>query len=705
MQKKWRLIIITFIFLYSFKGFCSTVTIDELLQVLTQEISGNRARDYAMRIWQYDKWCTLPMWNNTANEIKTIMTERKFDEAKVVNTPADGVTKYGDWINPIGWDVKSATLEVIEPSDLPDEYKYLCNYRDNPTSLNCFSCPTPPEGIETELILYNESGTEGLGDLNAKGKIILVSESSRRLKGHLDEFGILGMVSDEIEKLWEDLFTENRWLNGWSDIPGGWLMTASDSRNHFGFSISQKKGRYLRKLIRQGKKVRVRSTIDSRYFTDGTFPYITGCVFGAGQEKEEVLVSGHVFEWGATDNTGGSSSILEAVGTLNELIQFNILPRPRRSIRIWLGHEIYGLLAYGTHNLERLKKKTVATLGYAGGGHNYDLSATQVCVYMNPNVCPSFTDAVLPEIVKQYYSIYSPYKVSRTRYYKMTNAFFCDPMLGGVPSNFMTINNKGPRHHNSSDTIDKLDPHSLRDISILVAAFLYFIADADYEEFPFIADLTLNKGMEIVLEKYLINRTKLTRKNDENSLNLLLTQGCRVIEHYADLQKKALKSIERLIQKEKKSVVKHDLLKYCDEISEFSELLINQFCSAVKNNAKDNSIVIVPHKKKEGTWAKEASMIIPRRKIFGTLQLSDIPVDKWKEIKSAPTWWSPKKWSATSYWWCDGKRNLNEIKELIELEAGCPVKNFDLIKYYKFLKKYDRVEFVDIENNKLLGVK
>ena len=39
--------------------------------------------------------------------------------------PADGKTKVGTWTNPLGWDVKQATLEVIEPSNLPEELTKL----------------------------------------------------------------------------------------------------------------------------------------------------------------------------------------------------------------------------------------------------------------------------------------------------------------------------------------------------------------------------------------------------------------------------------------------------------------------------------------------------------------------------------------------------------------------------------------------------
>ncbi|MFC1539833.1 hypothetical protein ACFL6H_10455 [Candidatus Latescibacterota bacterium] len=75
--------------------------------------------------------------------------------------------------------------------------------------------------------------------------------------------------------------------------------------------------------------------------------------------------------------------------------------------------------------------------------------------------------------------------------------------------------------------------------------------------------------------------------------------------------------------------------------------------------------------------------------------MAEIPVEEWREVKSTPRWWSATNWASASYWWCNGKRNLNEIKILCELEAGKPVIGFDLINYYNFLKKYGYVEFVN----------
>jgi len=663
--------------------------IDELLPLIKNEISGDRAREYVGRMWRYDKWSTLPMWKKTAQEVQTIMKERGFDEAEIVDTPADGVTQYGTWTNPIGWDVTQATLVVTEPRDIPGEFRFLCSYRYNPTSLTFFSCPTPPEGVEAELIVLDKSDGETLSGLNAQGKIILVSRGAGGMKKHLDSNGVLGIVSDQRVGNYDDA---NVWLNTWSDFPGGWLMNASDSKNSFCFSISPKKGEYLRKLIAEGKTVKVRATIDSRYFIDDTLPYVTGSIKGSGTSGEEVLIAGHMFEWGANDNCTGCSIMLESVGTLSDLITSGVLPRPKRGVRVWMGQEMYGSLAFAESNLDRLRK-TLAAVCCDTPAAGYDLNSSNVSIYMNPNSCPTFTDAVFPEVFKKYYrSIRSNKQVITKSFIAGTDTYFCEPLIG-VPTNFI-YDNDGHLHHNSMDTLDKVDTRSLRDLCIVNALYLYYLANAGYDDIPYIAELTYNRGVKVILDKAAELQSGLDTADNGEAFGKALAEGVRSIEYCTELQIKALESITR-IAGDSDTAKAHPLLKrYIANTGDFGKLCVKHFRQAVKEKSDAESIKIVSYKKKKGPWEKEAETLYPLRKHIGTLTLEGIPVEEWKEVKGSPRWWSPRNWAASSYWWSDGTRNLNEIKELIELEAGRPVQNFDLINYFRFLEKYDIVEFM-----------
>ena len=497
--------------------------IDHIIDSIQQTVSGERARDYTMRLWRYEKWYTPPMQKKAADEALAIMRERSLDTAEIVNTPADGLTRYGTWTNPIGWDVSEATLEIIEPKDIPDEFRYLCNYRDNPTSLIGWSCSTPPDGIETELVLLERANENALREIDARGKIILISSNTGGMKRHLDPSGALGLVSDSIERHNRDFITANTWHNTWSDRPGGWMMNATDSMNNFGFMISQKKGAFLRDMLRRGTKIVVRATIDSRYYTDDVMPYVTGSVKGTG--NDEVLIVGHMFEWGANDNSTGCASILETLGTIQELIDAGILARPKRSIRAWMGHELFGSMAFTVNSLERLREHTIACVCCDTPASDYDVHTTALGLSTSLNACPSYTDAVFPELARRYYREYAPYrKVNVVPFRAGTDNYFCEPMIG-VPTNSISMNNGGHLHHNSMDTIEKVDPRTLRDLTNFNAAYLYYMAQAGTDDVPFIAGIAYEHGITSILSKTNEMIARIPDRDDGGSFGRLLAEG------------------------------------------------------------------------------------------------------------------------------------------------------------------------------------
>jgi hypothetical protein len=667
---------------------------DDILSALTREISGNRARDYTMRLWQYDKWSTLPMWNNTAREASDIMVERGFDEAVVIDTPADGFTKFGDWTNPIGWDCTGATLEIVEPADIPDEFRILCNYLDNPTSLNNYSCPTPPEGVVAELVLLDRADPKELENLDVDGKVLLLPSGSRAMKRHLDPNGALGIVTDEIEGNAADFIDANRWLNGWSDMPGGWQMNGHDSRNNFGFAISQKKGAYLRGLLRRGVKVTVRARIDSRYYTDGALPYVVGSIEGSSLKDEDVLVVSHIYEWGANDDCTGAAIDLEAIGTLNDLIRRGILPRPKRTIRMWLGFECYGSMAYTVHNLDRLRNRTLAILCNDSPAMDYDLHVTRLQISTNFNACPSFTDAVFPNVVGQYYDTYEPTRSwVQTEFMGGLDNYFGDPMIG-VPINAMYMSSNAFLHHNSMDTIEKVDPRTLREASIINAAYLYYLADAAGDELPQVARLAFDRARKVVGEIAASAREKALGARDGESLGTALVAGMERIDYYAALQKDAIASVARLVRTQDDTDVMEIVARYSAEIDAFALLMKEHFRAECDLKARTESMRIIAVKEEKDIREQEAESLVPKRNVIGMLTLEGIPHEEWAEVTGSPRWWSATNVAAASYFWCDGERNLNEIKALVEMESGQSIGDFDLISYYTFLEKHDIIAFV-----------
>ncbi len=66
---------------------------------------------------------------------------------EIGNPPADGVSQGGFWTMPMAWDVKTGTLEILDPT-VPAEMRMLADYQKVPTSIGMWSGPTPAGGVD-----------------------------------------------------------------------------------------------------------------------------------------------------------------------------------------------------------------------------------------------------------------------------------------------------------------------------------------------------------------------------------------------------------------------------------------------------------------------------------------------------------------------------------------------------------------------------
>ncbi|OGD17799.1 MAG: hypothetical protein A2W03_14790 [Candidatus Aminicenantes bacterium RBG_16_63_16] len=214
------------------------------------------------------------------------------------------------------------------------------------------------------------------------------------------------------------------------------------------------------------------------------------------------------------------------------------------------------------------------------------------------------------------------------------------------------------------------------------------------DDVPFIAGLTFSRGVNIITGKAREVGDKIAGAGDGASLGVALADGLEVVRYYSALQQAALAGIERIVPAESKARARDFLAKYVRQMGEAGDVLASQCRGLALDRAKGLSVKIIMSVKRADVWEKEAVTLIPKRFQPGTLFLEEVPPAEWKEITSSPHWWAPTNWASASYWWVDGRRNLNEIKKLCELEAGRPIEDFDLINYYRFLEKYKYVEFV-----------
>ncbi len=608
----------------------------QVIDTIRPGVRPDRALETMRRVYANDRWFTFPRFHKTAEFLRDELTSRGLNKVELVEAPADGVTQVGFWTMPLAWDARSARLEILDDSVPPDE-RVLADYAAVPSSLGMWSGPTAPGGIVAEIVPVKR-GEAGRADL--RGKIALTEENPSNIKWELVKAGALGAINTFTEN--PSLANGRQWINAWGD--SGWAYTKR-STPLVCFSITPSQARLLHRLIARGP-VRVRATIDSRYYS-GTYPYVTALVPGAG--PEEVLTLGHAFEQGAQDNATGVAATVEAVTVLRELIATGALPQPRRSIRILSMGEMYGSMHYVSSNPERIRR-TIAAICVDTPAASYDLAGTEYSFYMNPHVAKDFTDALILKIAADYFpSVKRPWH--EKPFATGTDTYMAEPMVG-VPTVWGYSGSGVETHHNSEDTPDRVDPRSLRDITIVTAAYLYYIANAGPDEALSLARLSETRGYEQIL--------KAAEKSPE------------ALAYSVDRESQSVLSVLRLAPANERDQVRRALQPALDRLRAFADMQLPR----------------APHATAPAQTDSAAAQIVVKRKRFGTIPLDDLPHDQWEGQPSGAWDLVP----GIALYWCDGRRSLAEVAKLTQLELGAT--EFDFVTYFRFLRKHGYVDFV-----------
>jgi len=598
----------------------SNAKLDSLVDAISAEVHPQDAMERMRRIYATDRWFTFSKFQQTAEYLKSAMTEIGLERVEILAAPADGVSQVGFWTMPMAWDVKHARLEIVEPS-VPRDQSALADFEKVPTSLGMWSGSTPPEGVTAEIVELTAVSPADILKQDLRGKLVLTNVNPADIKWLLVKLGALGAINAFSEN--PALQDGRQWINAWGDA--GWAFTKA-STPLLSFSITPKQAEFLRTLLRGRTPVRVRAQVDSRYYS-GKYPYVTAVIPGASSD-EEVITLGHSSEQGAEDNATGVSAMLESLATLHRLIQSGKLPRPNRSIRILTMGEMYGSMHYIASQPERIKR-TIAALCLDTPASRYELPGTEYSFYMGPHAAASYVDPFVLKVAEAYFP-----KVGRPWHAKPfmpgTDSYLGEATVG-VPTTWAYSGTGVVTHHNSEDTPDRVDARSLRDISIVDAAFLYYLANAGEPEARWLAEISADYW-----------RSQAGGQSADKTAYL------------AGRQRQAVLSVLRLVSPDRRTALRESL-----------HPLLGASGTAIEKSAND--IVVV-------------------RKRFGTVPLDDLPVGRRDGYPSGA--WDTTV--ITALYWCDGHRTVAEVRKLTEQELG-PVK-IDLDGYFRFLAQHGYVE-------------
>jgi hypothetical protein len=652
--------------------------LDRLIAAIRAELRPEDAMDVMRRVNSTDRWFNFEKFGETAEYLQRFEQQIGLENVELVRAPADGVTQVGFWTMPLAWDVKSGRLEIVDPP-LPAESRVIADYEKVPCSVCEWSGPTPPDGITAEVVEVPAWPAARIAATDLRGKIAMTDVNPRTLKAALVKSGAAVVVNADSEEL--TLEDARQWINDGGD--NGWAFIKTSTPLPC-LSITPRAAALIRRLIAEHGRVRLKATVDARLYS-GTYDYTTGVI--PGTASEEVLALGHTGEEGAGDNASGVAALVEAMATLNRLISAGVLPRPKRAIRILNMPEMYDSMHYIATNPERIKR-TVAAICLDTPAGGYDLAGSIYTFYMNPDVASSYTDAFILKVADDYFS-----QIGRAwhwhTYETGTDSYLGEPTID-VPTVWAySGNDVNTPHHSSADRPDRVDARSLCDLDIVTAAYIYYLANAEEPQALWLATLSQTRGYQQILDAASPFLDEIAGAGDEVELSKLLGEALDKTAYSVGRQTQAVYSVLRLVPEAQRAPARASLDPMAKQLVEFGEAQSERIRVAVAERAKRLGIsASIKPAVTPGPEAGVASMIVVKRKRFGTIPLDELPRDQWQGYPSGAWDLIP----ITALYWCDGHRNLAEVIHLTRLEQGAT--DFDFVGYFRFLRDHGYVEFV-----------
>lgn len=399
--------------------------------------------------------------------------------------PADGVARF--WTRPsfLEWACDSATLHLLDDGAEPVEL--LCDFAAVPISVIQRSIPVRGE---FEVIALGGKGGKEPGDyegLDVAGKLVLTGEAVARVAElAVRQRGAAGILFDGMAaggRTELDLPDARQYTSFW--------WAGATQPDACGFVLSPRQGRRLRAKLAEGKPVRVRAAIASRFYA-GTFEVVEAFIPGADITAGEILLVSHLCHPlpGAHDNGSGVGALMETAVTLSRLIADGKLPKPRRGIRFIWPPEMTGTYAWlADHATDVGRGRWIAGLNLDMVGADQGQTGSAWQLVSLPQAGAAFADHLLSWLREPFVA---GQRVEETPFSGGSDHYIlADPSVG-IPAP-MLIQWPDTFYHTSADTPDKVSPDSLARSGALAAVYAYWLAAAGPAEARWLAHLMVSR--------------------------------------------------------------------------------------------------------------------------------------------------------------------------------------------------------------------
>ncbi|MBM3291355.1 DUF4910 domain-containing protein [Candidatus Bathyarchaeota archaeon] len=669
----------------------------QIFNKIQKEVSGEIAFFHVSEIVQHHRIQVSPGIRDAVNYSVNVLKKYGL-KAEVKSWPSTG--KEFAWSSqmPLEWSCEDAELKLIEP---PENARTLARFIENKISLIQRSHPTPKKGVEAEIIIMDKGEEETeYKKIDVTGKIILTNGDVARVNElAVQKYGAIGIICDGMF-VREPSLKEGELDDALKYTSFWW---SGGEKPCWGFVLSPRQGRLLRRIVEKTKSpVKVWAKVDSKFYP-GVMEDAIATIDGEG--NEEVTVVAHIChpQPSANDNASGSGAAMEAARALNKLITSGELDRPKRKIRFTLVPEIAGSYPWLVENERRLSE-LIAAINLDMVGENQILCGGPLIMERTPEASASYVNTLLEviydEVKKEVKNLsgsasYPLFKHVVTPYSGGSDhGLYSDPSVG-IPCP-MIIQWPDKFYHTSFDTLDKVDPEMLRKVALITATYAYYIANASIKDALWLANETANREKIRFLQKFQGEINKAI-EGDEITVNQVLSKLKNRTEYWAGRAITAIQSVKTLAPNNKE--LEKICEQYATEMIDVNKKEFKKSMTAINLILKTKGLAFEKSKKKRlSKNEKDAKNIIVQRIFKGTLstrywmkKLTSQENEAWREYgKLHP---DGRSITGISLYWCDGKRNLLEVSNMVEYETGKTDTEY-LLKHYQLMEKIGLVKLV-----------
>jgi hypothetical protein len=519
-----------------------TLLTQEQMTAIINEVSGERAMHHLLELVPYQRVRAPEEYTGPFRESRVI---EQFAKAYGYSNVKTVVYQQGV----AAWQPTQGELWMTTPKNIK-----LFDIHDIPLALPALNANGD---LSAELVDVGAGRNQDFEGKDVKGKFVVSSGATGSVYALAMLRGAIGVLGVSAIGYQRSVDFPNQIVNS----------TVNVQPNTVAWSVTPEVQRNLTALLTRGEKITIRSIVKSAQVQSKS-EYVQAQILGDGSTKQEVAISGHLYEGlikqGANDDNSGCALVLEIGRAYIKLINEGKLPRPKRTINFMFVPEIAGTNAYFQANPEK-RKTIIGTLNFDMEGIRVAMSRSFWVLQRTPDTFPSYLNDIAQSMMEYIADIsrervrfrrnitgYAPtqpvesVRGSKDAFYIKIDKHYGSSdhvayMNNGVPA-VMFITWPDMWYHSSEDTPDKQDPTQYKRAAAVGLGSLTVLSTGTDEMAARVAQENLGRGLSRMGESHTKGLGYMADAKDAPTLTTAYKEARNAIRHQAEIEKAVMKS-------------------------------------------------------------------------------------------------------------------------------------------------------------------